>query len=215
MCHSISSPIVCLYFLKVQHLEQVSGYEIRDIWEWYIIIVSFACISDIYQKQNRITHEKCGLDYRTEIQKTRLDLVDKTCNEWNLNQDQTIERKWLNSVLVDDDRQLLFCFIPKVACTNWKTTLSYTGRNYKALYPNGDHVDEYIHTPKLLKIYGLRFLDTYPKDQFMYRLQHYYKAMFVRNPLDRVVSAYRDKFEILSKHTKKFHEKYGKAIIKK
>ena len=61
------------------------------------------------------------------------------------------------------------CLIAKVACTNWKKLLAYTGKAYKTLYPNGDKEDgEYIHDKKLLMKYGLKNLDTYDMGQRMY-----------------------------------------------
>ena len=39
--------------------------------------------------------------------------------------------------------------------------------------------------------YGLRPLEGYKPDQVEYMLNNYYKFMFVRHPLERILSSYR------------------------
>ena len=45
------------------------------------------------------------------------------------------------------------------------------------------------------------------------KLKTYFKFLIVREPLDRLLSAYRNKFE--NKQNTYFHEKFGKLIVKR
>ncbi len=53
------------------------------------------------------------------------------------------------------------------------------------------------HSPGRLKQLGLRYLHTYTLREIKVRLDNYFKFMLVRDPLERVLSAYRDKIEKL------------------
>jgi hypothetical protein len=46
------------------------------------------------------------------------------------------------------------------------------------------------------------------------RLKDYFKFMFVRHPLERLLSAYRSKFQDLSKHTLHFRRLHGAGIAR-
>ena len=86
---------------------------------------------------------------------------------------------------VSDERRYVYCATPKVACTSWKhCLLELTGKNLSRL--------KWIHnvweTDKILK----RAVH-YGSNQKRQLLKKYYKFMFVRDPLERLVSAFRDK----------------------
>lgn len=91
-----------------------------------------------------------------------------------------------NLVLMRNHR-LVFCPIPKVACSNWKITLrhtiGYTG------------YDENIAHDRTAN--GLTYLHTIPKPQRALWLLRpdVTRAVFVRNPWTRLLSAYRSKIE--------------------
>ena len=46
----------------------------------------------------------------------------------------------------------------------------------------------------------------------LHRLNHYTKVMFVRHPLERLISAYRSKFQTIAKNTEYYRRKYGIKI---
>ena len=80
-----------------------------------------------------------------------------------------------------EDLKLVFCFIPKVSCTTWKRVL-YQVRH------NGTGLRVSPHNKSLFS-----FLIDYPPAERKTILDTYYKAMFVREPFSRLLSAYRDK----------------------
>ncbi len=48
---------------------------------------------------------------------------------------------------------------------------------------------------------GFKLLNTFTTKQIEFRLKNYFKFMFIRHPLERVLSAYRDKVENISSYT--------------
>ncbi|XP_002732245.2 carbohydrate sulfotransferase 14-like [Saccoglossus kowalevskii] len=105
-------------------------------------------------------------------------------------------------IIVNDQYRFLYCAVPKVACSNWKRVI-------RVLNGQWEKVDM---GRKMDHRKGFRFLANYSDDEIEYRLKHYYKFMFVRNPITRLLSAYRDKF---TRTKVSFIERYGKKIAKK
>ena len=121
--------------------------------------------------------------------------------------------RMLGNLLVDDHHKTMYCVIPKVACTNWKRALvRMSGR----VNVTNDEVLRTIdvHDEMLLSQMGLRYLNTYPLEEIRKRMDSYFKFMFVRHPLERLLSAYRDKFIPHNKWTEHFQLKYGRRIVK-
>ena len=82
--------------------------------------------------------------------------------------------------IVIEKLKFVFCFIPKVSCTTWKRTL-YTAKN------PGNVLHSNPHKNSLFK-----WLKDYSPDERKEILDTYYKAMFVREPFERLAAAYRD-----------------------
>lgn len=113
-------------------------------------------------------------------------------------------------MFVDDDHRLLYCAVPKVACTNWKRVLlTLSGKVKSAKIQN--LVDNDFHR-QLAKTY-LRRLDSYTLRDIQLRLNSYYKFMFVREPFERLLSAYRNK--LASAEDEEFRRLYGRDIIRR
>ncbi|XP_045127629.1 carbohydrate sulfotransferase 11-like isoform X2 [Portunus trituberculatus] len=104
----------------------------------------------------------------------------------------------------DDSRKVIYCFIPKVACTSWKRVwFMMTG----LLKPEDEvnFVSRYLVHSKLPLLANA-------KDK-KEKLRTYKKFMLVRHPAHRVLSAYRDKLESLDKDSSyDFHKIIGKKI---
>ncbi len=58
----------------------------------------------------------------------------------------------------------------------------------------------------------LVFLEDLPRPDIQYRLSTYYKFMFVRNPMERLLSAFRNKF---GEDVGDYRKRYGPTIVKR
>ena len=106
-------------------------------------------------------------------------------------------------IIVNDEYKVIFCYIPKVACSQWK-------RVFLAL-DNRTDVDD-VHDDKHL--YKFLFND-YSDEDIKVRLQSYFKFLFVREPRERLLSTYNDKFinkiwprEMIESYKTKILERY-------
>ncbi|XP_077463974.1 carbohydrate sulfotransferase 14 [Stigmatopora argus] len=118
---------------------------------------------------------------------------------WSLTPQQ--RKTLLQHVLVNDQYRFLYCYVPKVACSNWKRVLKVLGGALESVDVN----------VKMDHRHDLTFLSSLKPDAIRYRLRHYFKFMFVREPTERLLSAYRNKFgEIES-----YQRKYGAEIVKR
>ncbi|XP_016311774.1 carbohydrate sulfotransferase 14-like [Sinocyclocheilus anshuiensis] len=118
---------------------------------------------------------------------------------WSLS---PLQRKTLlQHILVNDEHRFLYCYVPKVACSNWKRML-------KVLSGALANVDVKV---KMDHRADLVFLSDFPPEEIRHRLRHYFKFMFVREPMARLLSAYRNKFGEI----KAYQRKYGADIIRR
>ena len=104
-------------------------------------------------------------------------------------------------IIVNDEHKFLFCSVPKVACSNWKRVL---------MVLDGEATDS--NAIRRVNHKGFTFLEDLPPLAIKRKLKEYHKFMFVREPLARLLSAYKDKFML---NNTSFHKSYGRKIVKK
>ncbi|CAH1792707.1 unnamed protein product, partial [Owenia fusiformis] len=113
------------------------------------------------------------------------------------------------NMLVDETHKLLYCFVPKVGCTTWKKIF--------AILTNEKLRNETKGNPENIKLdpHSIRFksMKDYNSSQREIILKSYFKFMFVREPFERLVSAYIDKFYVPELNG--FWESWGRRIIKR
>uniref|UniRef100_A0A8C0XGT1 Carbohydrate sulfotransferase n=1 Tax=Castor canadensis TaxID=51338 RepID=A0A8C0XGT1_CASCN len=110
----------------------------------------------------------------------------------------------VSRIYVEDKHKILYCEVPKAGCSNWKRILMVLSGLASSTY-NISH--DAVHYGKYLKK-----LDSFDLKGIYTRLNTYTKAVFVRDPMERLVSAFRDKFEHPNSY---YHPVFGRAIIKK
>ncbi|XP_060898125.1 carbohydrate sulfotransferase 8-like [Labrus mixtus] len=140
----------------------------------------------------------------SDILEARRQLMKEMCAKYKSSISRTITRHHVKHIFVEDKYKLLYCQVPKAGCSNWKRTLMVLAGQA----PNAQSIKhDTVH-------YGhhLKKLDSFDRQGIMHRLETYTKVMFVREPLERMVSAYRDKFENPNNY---YHSLFGKPIISK
>ncbi|XP_017593777.1 PREDICTED: LOW QUALITY PROTEIN: carbohydrate sulfotransferase 9 [Corvus brachyrhynchos] len=139
------------------------------------------------------------------IQEKRRAFLQDFCKTYNSRKKlQTHLVHLVSRIYVEDRHKVLYCEVPKAGCSNWKRVLMVLS-GLAASANNISHDD--VHYGK-----HLRKLDSYDLKGIYTRLNTYTKFIFVRDPMERLVSAFRDKFEHPNSY---YHPVFGKAIIKK
>ncbi|KAJ8277096.1 hypothetical protein GJAV_G00071430 [Gymnothorax javanicus] len=113
-----------------------------------------------------------------------------------------LQRKTLlQHILVNDKHRFLYCYVPKVACSNWKRVLKVMSGALENINVKlkMDHKND------------LLFLADLKPEEIRYRLKHYFKFLFVRDPMERLLSAYRNKFGEIEA----YQRKYGAEIVRR
>ncbi|KAK2862774.1 hypothetical protein Q5P01_002307 [Channa striata] len=111
----------------------------------------------------------------------------------------------LVNFIVDDTNGIIYCYIPKVACTNWKRVMFVL--HYKKPYLDPSSVSaQLVHNTNKLVL-----LSSLPKAEMKAKLKHYTKFLFVRDPFVRLISAYRDKFQGYNEY---YYENFARDILR-
>ncbi|XP_077886341.1 carbohydrate sulfotransferase 9 isoform X3 [Ictidomys tridecemlineatus] len=143
---------------------------------------------------------------KTEVtQEKRRSFLGEFCKKYGgVGHPQSHLFHMVSRIYVEDKHKILYCEVPKAGCSNWKRILMVLNGLASSAY-NISH--DAVHYGKHLKT-----LDSFDLKGIYTRLNTYTKAIFVRDPMERLVSAFRDKFEHPNSY---YHPVFGKAIIKK
>ncbi|XP_045151996.1 carbohydrate sulfotransferase 9 isoform X2 [Echinops telfairi] len=138
-------------------------------------------------------------------QETRRSFLREFCKNYvGVSRPQAHLFHLVSRIYVEDKHRILYCEVPKAGCSNWKRVLMVLN----GLAPSAHNIShDAVHYGKHLKK-----LDSFDLKGIHTRLNTYTKAVFVRDPMERLVSAFRDKFEHPNSY---YHPVFGKAIIKK
>jgi hypothetical protein len=102
----------------------------------------------------------------------------------------------LDHIIVDHTSRLLFCYVPKNACTQFKQILYKSAYGLSELPP---HLAE--HADRIHYVDDMPLLRKLPLAEQRRVLATYHRAMFVRNPYTRLLSCYKDKVVSYTKKT--------------
>jgi len=107
-----------------------------------------------------------------------------------------LQPRSLNHFIVDNKYRIVYCYIPKVACTTWKKIMAHlVGLKSKSVHEQRFNLLSFHSKAKARSI-----------------LQSYYKFLFVREPFERLLSAYRDKFTRKTNVWKKYAKKVKRSV---
>lgn len=113
-----------------------------------------------------------------------------------------VSQRQVSRVYVEDRSRLLYCEVPKAGCSNWKRVLMVLGGRAPSTRDIPHDAAHYAN--------HLRRLESYDHAGIADRLSSYTKVLFVREPFERLVSAFRDKFESPNSY---YHPVFGRPII--
>uniref|UniRef100_A0A8C3S8L9 Carbohydrate sulfotransferase n=1 Tax=Chelydra serpentina TaxID=8475 RepID=A0A8C3S8L9_CHESE len=140
-----------------------------------------------------------------EAQEKRRYFLYDFCKKYSSeNRLRTHLMRMVSRIYVEDRHKILYCEVPKAGCSNWKRILMVLNGLASSAYSISHDAVHYGKHLKKLDSYDLKGIQT--------RLNTYTKTIFVRDPMERLVSAFRDKFEHPNSY---YHPVFGKAIIKK
>ncbi|XP_067246756.1 carbohydrate sulfotransferase 8 [Chanodichthys erythropterus] len=139
-----------------------------------------------------------------DVQESRRRIVREVCGKYRSNISRTITPHHVSRIYVEDRHKLLYCEVPKAGCSNWKRVLMVlagVANTTQEINHVAVHYDNH-----------LKRLDSFDRQGITKRLETYTKVLFVREPMERLVSAFRDKFESPNSY---YHPVFGKPIISK
>ncbi|XP_069353775.1 carbohydrate sulfotransferase 13 [Eulemur rufifrons] len=140
-----------------------------------------------------------------EVHRQRRDSLRAACSR-HARRQRLLRPEDLRHVLVDDAHGLLYCYVPKVACTSWKRALlALSGR------ARGD--PRAIPAPEAHAPGRLPSLADFGPAEVNRRLRAYLAFLFVREPFARLASAYRSKLARPSAVA--FQRRFGTRIVRR
>ncbi|XP_029909339.1 carbohydrate sulfotransferase 8-like [Myripristis murdjan] len=137
------------------------------------------------------------------MQESRRRLLREVCAKYQPGvTEQLVSHRQVSRVYVEDRYRLLYCEVPKAGCSNWKRVLMVLGGSATSTRDIPHDAAHYAN--------HLRRLESYDRAGITERLHSYTKVLFVREPFERLVSAFRDKFESPNSY---YHPVFGRQII--
>ncbi|XP_051994218.1 carbohydrate sulfotransferase 12-like [Xyrauchen texanus] len=128
-----------------------------------------------------------------------------------------IPKQALDHLIVDDRHGVIYCFVPKVACTNWKRIMIVLSQNLKtsdgASYRDPLTITaEFSHSPTHHLTFNKfqRRFGRASRHLMLQKLKNYTKFLFVRDPIVRLMSAFRNKF---AQPNEDFYKQFGTIML--
>ncbi|XP_033099077.1 carbohydrate sulfotransferase 8-like [Anneissia japonica] len=146
------------------------------------------------------------MEVQTMKQQSRIKHLRRTCAKHSKLSEGPIPKETLNHIYVNYKIKGLYCYVPKVACTNWKRVLMVLDDYSK---PIEDITEWEAHENN-----GMTVLASLPEEEQKAVLTNFTKFMVTREPFIRILSAYKNKFENSDEYDSKPHfQYYGKLIM--
>ncbi|GJQ81339.1 hypothetical protein Trydic_g20551 [Trypoxylus dichotomus] len=148
-------------------------------------------------------------DYPWLDQITRQDVLSAGCNSYVMDHKLQLNVSQLDHILVDHNHKFLYCYVPKVACTNWKRVLM--------VLTDFSNTTDLVSIPASLAHEDgvITKLSQLPPEKALKILKTYTAFVMVRHPFERLLSAYRNKFVGDKPSAKYFQTRIGRYIIRK
>uniref|UniRef100_A0A147AZT0 Carbohydrate sulfotransferase n=1 Tax=Fundulus heteroclitus TaxID=8078 RepID=A0A147AZT0_FUNHE len=173
--------------------------------EWKIHLTPVAAeLRERQEKRRRLLQEVCANDSVAFPGKNR--------------SFDDIPNKELDHLIVDDRHGIIYCYVPKVACSNWKRIMIVLSESLQQEgAPQRDPLAiprDLVHNSsmhftfnKFWKRYG-----KFARHLMKVKLKKYTKFLFVRDPFVRLISAYRNKFEMRNED---FYRRFAQVMLRR
>ncbi|XP_042341684.1 carbohydrate sulfotransferase 12-like [Plectropomus leopardus] len=133
---------------------------------------------------------------------------------------EQIPNRELDHLIVDDTHQIIYCYVPKVACTNWKRVMVVLSQSLISPSSGKPFTDPEAVPPDLVHNSSLhltfakfwRHYGSLSRHLMALKLQHYTKFLFVRDPFVRLISAFRNKF---GRPNEDFYKQFGSVMLRR
>lgn len=124
----------------------------------------------------------------------------------------------LDHLIVDDTHQIIYCYVPKVACTNWKRIMVVLSQSLISPVTGKPYTDpesvpaDLVHNSSLHLTFAKfwHYYGSFSRHLMALKLQHYTKFLFVRDPFVRLISAFRNKF---GRPNEDFYRLFGSVML--
>ncbi|TNN86042.1 Carbohydrate sulfotransferase 12 [Liparis tanakae] len=133
---------------------------------------------------------------------------------------EQIPNRELDHLIVDDTHQIIYCYVPKVACTNWKRVMVVLSQSLISPSSGKPYTDpeavppDVVHNSSLHLTFAKfwRHYGSLSRHLMALKLQHYTKFLFVRDPFVRLISAFRNKF---GRPNEDFYKQFGSVMLRR
>ncbi|XP_061571484.1 carbohydrate sulfotransferase 10 [Cololabis saira] len=149
--------------------------------------------------------------YWQEVAEKRIESLSAVCKNSSLRNltHVSISKFVLDRIFVCDEHKILFCQTPKVGNTQWKKVLIVLN----GAFPTVEEIPEnLVHDHEKN---GLPRLSSLSAQEITERLNTYFKFFIVRDPFERLISAFKDKFVANPRFEPWYKHDIAPAIIRK
>ncbi|KFO92216.1 Carbohydrate sulfotransferase 10, partial [Buceros rhinoceros silvestris] len=148
---------------------------------------------------------------QTLVHMERLELLRNVCRDTALkNLSHTAVSKFvLDRIFVCDKHKILFCQTPKVGNTQWKKVLIVLNGAFSSIEEIPENI---VHDHEKN---GLPRLSSFSDFEIKKRLNLYFKFFIVRDPFERLISAFKDKFVHNPRFEPWYRHEIAPGIIRK
>ncbi|XP_071509221.1 carbohydrate sulfotransferase 11-like [Diadema antillarum] len=145
---------------------------------------------------------------RRKVNHLRRELVRQKCDSIPDLSRGPITDNTYRHIYVNDQHKLLYCFVPKVACSNWKRVMMVLSGNTKKISEMSSNEVHFTN--------GMKRLAGFSQTERKHKLATYKKFAYARNPFVRVLSAFNNKYgDVIQYRKETYFQGFAKTIMKR